>query len=253
MLLAILQSFRARLAHARDPEAAFSALSATAREIGFEACVYFALPEDDGSTGRPEPRAVQSSLESRDMEPDALAHYLACGSARKRAIQTMFPIAWSVAALRKAAAPEDGPLLGALAPLGVIRGVTAPAYGRDGDPGVLTLLRCGALPAVSDTPAALLPLCLQLATLYHAGASGRAAQAAATEGEVLAPRELECLRRVASGRTSVEAARLIGISEHTVNFHLRNAARRLGAVNRIHAVARAATLGLLGSPQEKAG
>jgi DNA-binding CsgD family transcriptional regulator len=62
---------------------------------------------------------------------------------------------------------------------------------------------------------------------------------------LLTERERDCLAFVAEGKTDWEIARLLGISEATTRFHLNNARRKLGAVNRAQAVARFAMLGLL--------
>jgi LuxR family quorum sensing-dependent transcriptional regulator len=61
----------------------------------------------------------------------------------------------------------------------------------------------------------------------------------------LTARERDCLAFVADGRTDWEVAELMGISESTARFHLNNARRKLGAVNRAQAVARFAAWGLL--------
>jgi len=61
----------------------------------------------------------------------------------------------------------------------------------------------------------------------------------------LTRRERDCLAFVADGHTDVEIADLLGISEPTVRFHLNNARRKLGAVNRAQAVARFAIRGLM--------
>jgi LuxR family quorum sensing-dependent transcriptional regulator len=53
----------------------------------------------------------------------------------------------------------------------------------------------------------------------------------------LTERERECLVWTSAGKTSVEIARILGLSEHTVNHYLNNAARKLDAVNRTQAVA----------------
>lgn len=52
----------------------------------------------------------------------------------------------------------------------------------------------------------------------------------------LTDRERECLVWTAAGKTSSEIARILGLSEHTVNHYLNNAARKLDAVNRTQAV-----------------
>ena len=61
----------------------------------------------------------------------------------------------------------------------------------------------------------------------------------------LSIRERECLTWTAEGKTSEEIAIILELSVHTVNHYLTSAARKLNAVNRLHAVARAMRLGLL--------
>jgi LuxR family quorum sensing-dependent transcriptional regulator len=66
-----------------------------------------------------------------------------------------------------------------------------------------------------------------------------------SEDPALTVRERDCLAFVADGHTDPEIATLLGISETTVRFHLDNARRKLGAVNRAQAVARFASRGLM--------
>jgi len=61
----------------------------------------------------------------------------------------------------------------------------------------------------------------------------------------LTEREREVLRRAAEGKTSAEISRLLSVSEHTVNFHIRNAVVKLDAPNKTCAVVRATRLGWL--------
>lgn len=53
-----------------------------------------------------------------------------------------------------------------------------------------------------------------------------------TAGAELTARQLEIALLAADGRTNREVAELLGISEHTVNTHLRAAFRRLGVTRR---------------------
>lgn len=55
----------------------------------------------------------------------------------------------------------------------------------------------------------------------------------------LSTREIECLNWASKGKTAYESAVIIGISESTVVFHLRNASVKLNTVNRTHSVAKA--------------
>lgn len=63
----------------------------------------------------------------------------------------------------------------------------------------------------------------------------------------LSPREVEVLRGVAAGLTNKAIALKLGISEHTVKFHLGGAMTKLGAVSRAEAVATALRQGWLAS------
>ncbi|MCI3133361.1 response regulator transcription factor [Phenylobacterium aquaticum] len=61
----------------------------------------------------------------------------------------------------------------------------------------------------------------------------------------LSPRQIECLRLAASGRTSVEIAAALGLSSRTVDQYVGEACERLKVRNRVQAVAKALELGLL--------
>jgi DNA-binding CsgD family transcriptional regulator len=62
----------------------------------------------------------------------------------------------------------------------------------------------------------------------------------------LTPREWECLRFTAQGNREEQVATMLGLGATTVRYHLDNVVRKLGAANRVHAVALAAQLGLIG-------
>tara|TARA_R110002020_G_scaffold25240_7_gene82306 strand:- start:6954 stop:7637 length:684 start_codon:yes stop_codon:yes gene_type:complete len=70
-----------------------------------------------------------------------------------------------------------------------------------------------------------------------------------TEGEsaaaALTARELEVLHWASSGKTSMEIAAIISLSDHTVNSYMNSAMRKLDCVNRTHLVAKALRLHLI--------
>ncbi len=55
----------------------------------------------------------------------------------------------------------------------------------------------------------------------------------------ISARERECLNWAAKGKTSWEISQILGVTESTIIYHLRNATRKLNAANRLHAVAKA--------------
>lgn len=63
--------------------------------------------------------------------------------------------------------------------------------------------------------------------------------------EALTPRELEVLTLVAEGMANKGIAARLGISEHTVKFHINAVMSKLGAQSRTEAVVRATRMGLI--------
>ncbi|WP_447917548.1 LuxR C-terminal-related transcriptional regulator [Achromobacter aegrifaciens] len=75
-----------------------------------------------------------------------------------------------------------------------------------------------------------------------------AANSAPTPVQAIKPlseRQASCLHWAAMGKTSWETARILGVSESTVNFHLCNACAKLGVRGRRAAVVMALRLGLI--------
>ena len=64
-------------------------------------------------------------------------------------------------------------------------------------------------------------------------------------GPQLSPRQIECLRLAAAGKTSTEIAAALGISSRTVDQYVGEACERLKVRNRVQAVAKALMLGIL--------
>jgi LuxR family transcriptional regulator, activator of conjugal transfer of Ti plasmids len=79
---------------------------------------------------------------------------------------------------------------------------------------------------------------------FHAHVERLEAQEGAASMQ-LTPREVECLQWVARGKTRWQIARIVGISERTVGFHLDNAKRKLAVGATTQAVAKSVGLGLL--------
>lgn len=86
-----------------------------------------------------------------------------------------------------------------------------------------------------------------------AGLSVRAAAAASptfggmpiVEAPLLTPREIEVLAAIGDGLSNKEAARRLGISQHTVKFHLEAVFRKLDATSRADAVHKGLRQGLI--------
>jgi DNA-binding CsgD family transcriptional regulator len=64
----------------------------------------------------------------------------------------------------------------------------------------------------------------------------------------LSPREKQCLGWAARGKSSWDIAKIMRITEHTVNFHLKNAMKKLNTSSRTVAAIKAVQLRLIEPP-----
>lgn len=64
---------------------------------------------------------------------------------------------------------------------------------------------------------------------------------------ILTRREVQCLRWASAGKTDGEIGTILHVSVSTVRFHMRNAARKLGATGRGQSIQLAAGLGYVGA------
>lgn len=120
---------------------------------------------------------------------------------------------------------------------------------------VIEALRAGAravLPrdaTAGELAAAVIAAAAGLVAMHPETASALLNSAPAPAGEAaaqsLTPREVEVLRMLAEGLGNKEIARQLGISEHTVKFHLGSIFTKLDATSRTEAVMTGIRLGLI--------
>jgi DNA-binding CsgD family transcriptional regulator len=72
--------------------------------------------------------------------------------------------------------------------------------------------------------------------IEHGGDFGKAAP-------IMTEREIDCLGLLVQGHSDRQIAKILGISETTVRFHIGNAREKTGAVSRTHMAALAAAQG----------
>jgi DNA-binding NarL/FixJ family response regulator len=114
---------------------------------------------------------------------------------------------------------------------------------RDAEPARLA----AALTAIIQGLAAIDPNFISAMTVVTGGeaTSGLEHPGSASMLEELTPRELEVLRLMAEGLPNKTIAHRLGISEHTVKFHVNAILGKLGVASRTEAVVRATRLGLI--------
>jgi DNA-binding CsgD family transcriptional regulator len=167
-----------------------------------------------------------------------------------RALQEITPILWRHV--------PQGELFTELRALGLVTGVTDPVHGPSGQRSELSFVKNrGGQQAEREIQIALTK-CHLLTTYVHDSAarilkrrsSKPVDRLAVPPNESLNERECAILAWIAAGKTISEIAGLLPISERTVNFHLYNARRKLGAANSRHAITKAIALGLIGPESE---
>lgn len=126
----------------------------------------------------------------------------------------------------------------------ITAGYSIPIAGHRGDLGVFSIVtarRADIDGAVLGAGGSLYLRALQMHDLM----ARRRAPDPAEDDLGLSTREIECLRWTADGKTTEQIAHLTSISPATVNFHLKNTIRKLGAANRHHAAIIAVRRGVI--------
>ena len=195
-----------------------------------------------------------------------LAHALNCDGIKKHLLLSTYPLGWLerycqnylyidpvmrriqskqasflwAEAASKDLEPAARTMFGEAAEFGLKDGFTVPMVTLD-----------GALAAVSLAgPAAEIPPEGRgMISLISAFAIGRAIELCNRGSRRklinLTEREVECLKWAADGKSEWEIGTILGVSEHTVDRHMANARRKLGARTRTQAIATAMRLGLI--------
>jgi DNA-binding CsgD family transcriptional regulator len=129
-------------------------------------------------------------------------------------------------------------------------GMSIPIRGRLGEFALFCVTSNQSDAEWRSTRGELLRELMILAFNFHAAAL-RSCGASPNEGTVHLPlREASCLRWKALGKTDEDIGRILGISSHTVRFHLESSRARLNTANTTHTVARALSLGLINMSYE---
>lgn len=228
--------FRARLAKAADVSAAFELVGLGASALGFEQWAYglrFPLPFTKPSffiISNYDPAWVQRY---RDKD------YLSVDPTVLHGRASAVPLVWDQRVYRRA--PQ---FWSEARSFGLRFGWAQSCFDGAGGVGMLSLARSVEVLTPQEI-AAQEPLWRWLAQETHLAMSARVENKRAAIKAVLTARQIEVLQWTADGKTCEEVAKIIGISEHTVHYHVKNALNVLGANTKAAAVARAAQLGLL--------
>lgn len=221
----------------RCEHALFASLSSAARSLGFDHCAYgFRLPHPVTN-----PRTILlNDYPQAWRDRYQAAGYLRVDPTVHHGLQSQRPLVWTEPLFASAR-----PLWDEARSFGLRHGWAQSTLDPYGGGGMLTLSR-GHEPLGEAELASHQTRYRWLTHMGHLLLSRIfVARAAAPHGAALTGRETEVLKWTADGKTAGEISDVLGLSENTIAFHMKNAISKLGAANKTAAVIQAAMLGLL--------
>ncbi|NOD64422.1 MULTISPECIES: LuxR family transcriptional regulator [unclassified Ruegeria] len=239
-----LLEFSEKLSNAATVDLAWSHYSDTLSQLGVKSAVYGFFPKTVGRSIASEVVAMSSHVEEFNklyldegyIDHDPFAQYALTEDYR--------PISWRDPRAKKYQTEKSDFFLNSLKEFGMAYGITVPVRDASnwklGGTGVC-------FDAENDKEgdkivARATPLIESIAMLFHSRVQ---------EGDMmrqffpLSSREKECLLWVAAGLTNKEIAFKLSVADKTIELHIKNAAKRLNARNRAHAVSRALIYGVI--------
>jgi DNA-binding CsgD family transcriptional regulator len=236
---AALHTLKTQLSAAADVSAAEAAMAHFTQAQGFPAYAYVAL--------RLAGRDLSKPFRSSRYPQEWIIRYRECNfqavdPTLPTSVRALLPFLWSDLAESSNVPDLQRQVFREAQEFGLTHGITVPIHGAGDEAGLLSL---AADVGRGEFDARLhegLHTLTFAATLYHATVRNLVADATPLH---LSPRELEILTWAARGKTSWETARIVGISENTVNFHLKKVLLRLGTSNKREAVVKGIMRGLI--------
>jgi DNA-binding CsgD family transcriptional regulator len=231
---------QARLCHdlsaAADRHQWLAALQEVTQAFGYSHVSLLKLP--GGRTGYALPTVAESSLPIWVVNAMTKDGTLGDCPIIKRGASSMMPQYWSLDDVELACETlvEAG---ASLSGIGITSGLMVPVNGMNGKRYLTNF--AGNRDALSQ--ASLNEL--GMIALHALDAYGRLCHTGSKGRSPLTKREIDVVRWTAQGKTSVEIAGLLSISEHTVNAYMNNAIRKLDCVNRVQLVAKTIRLRLI--------
>jgi LuxR family transcriptional regulator, activator of conjugal transfer of Ti plasmids len=217
-----------------------------ARALGFYGARYIHLGHPLWGSDRADPRTPLRFLSTaaRDRSEDGIRVWLHADPAVARARTDFAPFVWSTHHETDLTATQRL-WLDAERSLGIDAGVAVPVQDYRGGPAYISLFGIDEASALALVDKRASQIAFEAAR-FHALAKQFVPAAEWLEAlPKLTGREIECLRHAALGRTVDETGRLLQISGRTVEFHLSNAATKLGVTSKLRAVVVALGSGLL--------
>lgn len=242
-----------RLLSGRNLEEQLDSAMALSSELGFDALVYDYSPvplDHEGSLITPEVLLRNTPLEWQGLWCGE--GYYQIDPVQQVALNSFSPFLWSYqpeaeTVLRQVIGQRHAPVVSYLQNAQMAHGISVPIHLPRGGFASLTGLRSGGTRNALQDMKEHLGQFSQIAFALQEAAFPILSKKAGNFPVSLTNRERECLRWAAEGLTAVEIAERLTRSVATVTLHLTSAMHKLGAKNRVQAVARAAYYRLLDS------
>ena len=151
-----------------------------------------------------------------------------------------YPFSWGLGFKTQEDADSNRTVFEEAARFGIRCGLTIPVHDATGAIAAITFAADIPRPQFERMVEAHACVLQIMAMYFLAHASRKLASSRSVNGISLSPRERECLKWAAEGKSAWQTGEIIGISQHTVTFHLKNAKAKLGVRSSIPAVARLA-------------
>lgn len=155
------------------------------------------------------------------------------------------PFTWGDAAYLRGLKPSARRLFFEAKQHGIVSGIAIPVHGPHNMSGLFSVSGPEAEQPDADVGQPAFRALLAAAHLVHARVLQWRTREPRRPGVTLSEHERLCLHWTTQGKTAWEVAQIIGRSKATVDFHLRRAAAKLGATNKVHAAFKARELDLL--------
>ena len=208
--------------------------------LDFDRIHYFGFPN-------PLTRGPSSDVVVFTMLPeDWFAHYDAekyeeIDPLAERVVQSRLPFEWEEITAPMELTRRQKQLLGEIRDASLFDGVTVPIHGPFGQVNGVCFMR--------STPRGVSPSDLHigrvLSVQFHQAYTAIEDEGDTVSGSPLTARERDVLLRLVEGLNNTRTAERLGISEHSVKFHVQNVCKKLGDNSRIAAVVKAIRLGLI--------
>ncbi|RKP46997.1 autoinducer binding domain-containing protein [Trinickia fusca] len=224
------------LSQAKDAEEILAFISARVRSLGFDFCAYGA--RDPLPVTRPS-FTLHSNYPANWQKHYVAENYFARDPVVRYGVTYTSPLIWPVNARTDEAFWQDAK------GHGLAHGWSQPIRDKQGRIAMWSFAR-GADPISTSEISASES---RLIFLAHAGHSASSrlipAHGHGIHVDHFTAREKEVLKWAADGKTAIEIASILSISERTITFHMQNIMEKLNSVNKTQAIVKAVLLGVI--------